>query len=91
MKNLTHLRLIPQISPAILNCVYEIVVSLNTHCIYYQKGEIMHFPVGFPGLFDQVCEVIITSFKVIIHQENYLASYNWLVMEFPAASMKQSP
>lgn len=29
----------------------------------------MQFPVGLPGVLDQVCEVIITGFAVIIQQE----------------------
>lgn len=29
----------------------------------------MHFPVGLPDFFDQVCEVIIIGFRMIIWQQ----------------------
>lgn len=69
MKNRACLGLIRQIHSAFLNCGQEAVMRLNSDFIQYLRKKIMQFPMGLPGFLDQVCEVIIAGFVVIIQQE----------------------
>lgn len=56
-------------------------MKLNSNFIRYLKSRIMQFPMGLPRFLDQVYEVIITGFVVIIQQE-MAQLLGWTVVYF---------